>query len=640
VGKLIEDKSPKQVSKLRILDPACGSGSFLLGAFQYLLDYHLEWYETHDPSVYAARKQPAVYQGTRGEWRLTSVEKKRILLNNIYGVDIDRQAVEVTKLSLLLKVLEGETEESLGQQLSLWRERALPNLGENIKCGNSLIGPDFFEVQLMPDVDELRRVNPFDWHAEFPEVMGAGGFDTVIGNPPYIRIQMMKEWAPTEVEFYKRYYTAASKGNYDIYVVFVERALQLLNNQGQMGYILPHKFFQAKYGQPLRELIANGKHLTDIVHFGDQQIFAGASTYTCLLFLGRKGNKQFHYAKAHDLERWRVNGESVEGEIPADKATPIAWNFVVGPGAPLFERLSEMPVTLENSTSRIFQGLKTGADKAYIVDEIERDKNRIKIFSRAKETEYWLEPDLLHTLIKGGDSKRYHLSCTNRLILFPYILQESDSTDLISESSLKKDYPLTWRYLEENKQYLENRERGKMRGAKWFGYTRNQALNVIQLSKIFTPDIANHASFSLDRTGESFFTGGVAGGYGIIVLLEYSREYILGLLNSKLLEWFIRQSATQMRGGYFSFEARFIRNLPIRTINFNEPASAARHDKIVALVERMLELNQKLITAAITSDKQLYQRQIKATDQQIDELVYELYELTEEEIKIVEEETR
>jgi len=355
VGKLVEGKTPRQISKLRIADPACGSGSFLLGAYQYLLDYHRQWYEEHDPARYAKGKRPAVYQapsppplgppqlwggspppldppqpfdlaqdklwgGSRGgEWRLTTAEKKRILLNNIYGVDIDRQAVEVTKLSLLLKVLEGESQETLGRQLALWRERALPNLGDNIKCGNSLIGPDYFEAQLLPDEEEMRRVNPFDWEAEFPEVFlpspasgrgagGEGGFDCVIGNPPYIRIQTMKEWAPTEVEFYKQRYAAASKGNYDIYVVFVERALQLLNERGRMGYILPHKFFQAKYGQPLRQLLAGGSHLAEIIHFGDQQVFAGASTYTCLLFLDKEGNKQFRYVKAHDLDGWRANG--------------------------------------------------------------------------------------------------------------------------------------------------------------------------------------------------------------------------------------------------------------------------------------------------------------------------------------------
>src|SRR5207249_9886582 len=179
IGKLLENKTPKQAAKLRILDPACGSGSFLIGAYQYLLDWHRDWYSDNEAKKWATGKNPAIYQGPGGEWKLTTTERKRILLQNIYGVDIDAQAVEVTKLSLLLKVLEGESDETLKRQLSFVRERALPDLGRNIKCGNSLIGTDYFDGQLLPDEEAMRRINPFDWKAGFPEIMQAGGFDVV-----------------------------------------------------------------------------------------------------------------------------------------------------------------------------------------------------------------------------------------------------------------------------------------------------------------------------------------------------------------------------------------------------------------------------------------------------------------------------
>jgi type II restriction/modification system DNA methylase subunit YeeA len=154
VGKLCEGKTPKQIGSLKILDPACGSGSFLLGAYQYLLDYHRDWYIAHylknkDVTQRFSPAHKEIYQGYGGQWYLTTREKKRILLNNVYGVDIDLQAVEVTKLSLLLKVLEGENQDSLERQIKLFKERALPDLGSNIKCGNSLIGPDFYRDKQM-----------------------------------------------------------------------------------------------------------------------------------------------------------------------------------------------------------------------------------------------------------------------------------------------------------------------------------------------------------------------------------------------------------------------------------------------------------------------------------------------------------
>jgi type I restriction-modification system DNA methylase subunit len=311
VGKLCDSKSPRQIEKLKILDPACGSGSFLIGAYTYLLNYHQEWYVKDGPQKHTKK----VYQGSGGQWYLTTQEKKRILLNNICGVDIDSQAVEVTKLSLLLKVLEGESEETIGKTLKLFRERALPDLGNNIKCGNSLIGPDFYVNQQMSllDEEERYRINVFDWKSEFPEIMKVGGFDAVIGNPPYVRIQALKEWAPIEVEHYKTAFKSASKGNYDIYVVFVERGLSLLNKGGRLAFILPHKFFNAQYGEPLRELIARGKHLAEVVHFGDQQVFAGATTYTCLLFLDKGGANPCRFVKVEDVSAWCSSGKGSEG---------------------------------------------------------------------------------------------------------------------------------------------------------------------------------------------------------------------------------------------------------------------------------------------------------------------------------------
>jgi hypothetical protein len=180
VGRLLEDKTPKEAARLTVLDPACGSGSFLLGAYRYLLEWHQKQYTEAGPE----KHKKEIFQAAGGVWRLTTAEKKRILLNNIYGVDIDPQAVEVTKLSLLLKVLEGESQETLDNQFKLFHERALPDLAGNIKCGNSLIGPDFYEGRqtALFDEEERYRVNVFDWNTAFPKIMKAGGFDAVIGN--------------------------------------------------------------------------------------------------------------------------------------------------------------------------------------------------------------------------------------------------------------------------------------------------------------------------------------------------------------------------------------------------------------------------------------------------------------------------
>jgi Eco57I restriction-modification methylase/N-6 DNA Methylase/TaqI-like C-terminal specificity domain len=636
LGPLCKGKTPKQMKSLRVLDPACGSGSFLLQAYQLLLDEHLAWYEAHDP----ASHKREVYLGPGRKWRLTTAEKHAVLLSSVFGVDIDTQAVEVSKLSLLLKVLEGETAQTL-RQFGLFGERALPSLEENIKCGNSLI--EHADVkELFADEDEKNRINAFDWKKEYPEVFTRGGFDAVVGNPPYIRVQTMQEWAPREVELYKTLYRTAASGNYDIYVVFVEKGLSLLSPSGRLGFILPHKFFNAKYGEGLRELIAKGRHLSEVVHFGDQQVFETATTYTCLLFLEKSARKKpVTVTSVSDLVAWRAGDESAatSATIPIQRVTASDWAFVSGAGGDLLERLRTIPKTLEDVADRIFQGLKTSADKIYIVEEKAQGRKGVRVFSRQTESEYWLEPGLLHPLIKGGDSRRYSLTTTSRLILFPYAPDESGSMSLIPAETLKGRYPLTWHYLSENRDYLQAREGGRMRGDKWYAYIYPKALDVMGLPKIFTPDLAAHAAFSLDETGEVFFTGGVAGGYGLLVSKGHDRLFILGLLNSRLLEWFIRQTAGRMRGGYFSFEARFIRSLPIKTIDPKSVKETAIQADMVRLVKELTSLKKRLGDSKTPHERTQLERQSDAADREIDRLVYGLYGLSSNEIAIVEKET-
>jgi type I restriction-modification system DNA methylase subunit len=672
VGKLIEDivsrkgaKSPgkailQEVAALKILDPACGSGSFLLGAYQYLLDWHLGQY-MQEPGKWTKGKAPKLYQHHKGGWKLTTDERKRILLANIYGVDIDTQAVEVTKLSLLLKVLEGESQETITKQFELFHQRALPDLGSNIKCGNSLIGPDFYQQQQLnlPDDEARYRINAFDWQAEFSEIMnpggpvhrpvrrsfsedgslGEGGFDAVIGNPPYIRIQTMKEWAPVEVELFKTIYRSASAGNYDIYVVFVEKGLTLLNNSGRLGFILPHKFFNAQYGEALRKIISGGKHLAHVVHFGDQQVFASATTYTCLMFLDKAGANECQIVKIDDLDAWRTEGKATEGQIPAKTIATAEWNFAVGAGAGLFDKLSKCPMKL-GDIAHLFVGVQTDADDVFILEKIKRSDKRVLCSSKFTGRQHWFEDGHLKPFLKGSlNIRRYNFSDDTKLLLFPYETQ-SEKSILISADAYRKRFPLTWAYLEECRERLTKRNKGRM-GSEWYGYVYKKNHVRMCTRKLLTPSIATGSCFAADLDGIYYFVGsggGGGGGYGISLLPEVQLHYlyILALLNSRLLSKHLTSVSTPFRGGYIALNRQYIEVMPIRPIDFSKPDDKSRHDKMVELADRMLDLHKKLSVAKAPHDKEFLQRQISTTDQEIDRLVYELYGLTEEEIKIVE----
>ncbi len=287
-------KTPKQVGKLKILDPACGSGSFLIGAYQYLLDWHRDRYVESDPEKHARGRNPRLYRGPAGQWRLTTAEKKRILLNNIYGVDIDPQAVEVTKLSLLLKVLEGESQQTISNQLRLFHERALPDLSANIKCGNSLIGPDFYtdRQKTLLDEEEIYRINAFNWQTEFPQIFKRTppGFDAVIGNPPWVSLSGKfgaDVFSRVEVDYLIRRF----EGNTympNMYEYFVTQGLVLTRDAGRFSFIVPDRLGFNSQFISLRRRILTTARINSLVY---RVPFPGITADT-LMFVFQKGKAE------------------------------------------------------------------------------------------------------------------------------------------------------------------------------------------------------------------------------------------------------------------------------------------------------------------------------------------------------------
>lgn len=293
LGSLLNEKSCSQISgdkrrkvdpAVRVLDPACGSGSFLIEAYQYLLDWYRAKYIEDGTSRHSKGKAPRLYQASGQEWRLTIAEKRRILLAHIFGVDIDPQAVEVTKLSLLMKVLEGEKGDALAAQMNLFQMRALPDLGNNIRCGNSLIGIDFYSQDslLLSEEDEA-RINPFDWDRFLAETTNSFGFDVIIGNPPYVLLQDENRQHHLEGYIASNYKVAAYK--VDTYHLFIEMALKHLTSDGRFAFITPSNFLTNNHAVGLRSLLLDNG-LSEVVNFRGR-VFQKASVDTCIFLIDR-----------------------------------------------------------------------------------------------------------------------------------------------------------------------------------------------------------------------------------------------------------------------------------------------------------------------------------------------------------------
>ena len=323
VGKLLQDKTPQEAGKLHILDPACGSGSFLLGAYQHLLDWHRDWYVNNDPQKWVTGKNPTMYQAQGGDWHLTTAQKKRILLNNIYGVDIDSQAVEVTKLSLLLKVLEGENNQTLERQFKFFHERALPDLGNNIKCGNSLIGPDFYDQQPLLDEDERYRINVFDWGKEFPAIMETGGFNAVIGNPPY-GASFNKE----EIEYMLQQFKL-QEYQLDSYLLFVEKALTLVKKQGFVGVIIPNTWLLNLLTPQIRKHVFDHSQIVEVVHYR-YPVFKDATVDTEIII--------FQEGKPNVKHKLQVTIVGKDASVESYRIPQLRWQAGKGKPVNIFER--------------------------------------------------------------------------------------------------------------------------------------------------------------------------------------------------------------------------------------------------------------------------------------------------------------
>ncbi|MCG2812395.1 MAG: Eco57I restriction-modification methylase domain-containing protein, partial [Candidatus Aminicenantes bacterium] len=609
VGKQIEGKSPADLAgnktkpPFRVLDMACGSGSFLLGAYQFLLDHCLKWYQANPSKKHAK----AVYQNAKGETCLSIGERKRILTSHIFGVDIDRQAVETTKLSLLLKALEGENDTSLSKQMTLFHERALPNLSDNIKCGNSLIASDF---SMLPE--DLVRVNAFDWPAQFPEAMKAGGFDAIIGNPPYIRIQ---GFPADQVDYFVKHYRAAT-GNYDIYVNFIERGLNLLSSVGHLGMILPNKYFRTDYGRGLRSVLSERNAVEKIVDFGANQVFE-ATTYTCLIFLSHNKNSTFKYVNStanesvlRDLKFEQRQGNSL---------TCDAWTFANLLQAKVMEKLKSISVRLMDLPADMSRGSSSGDDEIFVIDA----------------NDHGIENEILRTPLFASDFGRYSFAPKNKWkIIFPYAAKNV-KLSLLSTPDIRQKYPKTFAYLEQNSAKLKKRKQFK----EWFGYSAPRNLDLHDRAQIAVPLLADKGLYALIPQS---FSGSLcpmaSGGFTITLgtTCELKPEFVLGILNSKLLFWVLRQTSNIFRGGWITCTKQYFGELPIVRLNLSNPAEKALYDKLVGLVEKMLALTPKLRGATSESEKAALQNAVTTTDAEIDRLVYELYGLTEEEIKIVE----
>jgi len=568
VGKLLEGKTPAEVSSLRIVDPACGSGSFLIGAYQYLLEWHKNYYAANPPR--SKKNNPLTPDG-----HLSTAEKKRILLNNIYGVDIDVNAVEVTKLSLLLKCMEGETQASISYQLGMFNERVLPTLDNNIKSGNSLIGTDFYDTQL--DFGEEKKVKPFNWQKAFPEVFASGGFDAVIGNPPYGAGFINKE-----VEYFKPLYKSAV-WRCESYLLFIERALNILKVNGLLGYIIPDTLLNLGFTEPSRKLLLQNSEIKEIVGL-PSNVFSGATVDTIILISEKKDAALvFHSSE--------VSVKYFDKKLTISAISHPTREFVI--------RSDDWYI------KKAFN-LLTDTYENILIERIERDKQVIsdiaEMFSGIKVYEVGKGKPPQTEIIR--DSKPFTSSLKNNEYWSPFF-----------DGKHIGRYQLFWK--EDN--WLEYGE--------WLAAPRNS--NNFIGEKILIRKITGKTLIATYIPDTSYCNTLLF--VLKIMSADYSYKSLLGILNSTLIGWYFRKKFQIKDDDTFpQIMIRDILQFPIPVIGKHIAS------ELDSFVDQLLSLNRELQSVTLESRREQLQAKIDHCEERVNRLVYELYGLTEEEIAVVE----
>lgn len=628
---MYKGKTPDVVARYRIADICCGSGNFLLSAFEYIMNYYIEFYRTHD--LEQAVRRGDIYRLPGSTDYILAYERKRsILQNNIFGVDLDPLAVEVSKFSLLLKALENASLDEVEAYHQHTHNKILPNLDENIKTGNSLVDPSYaeFDDTIYDNIALMNKLKLFDWSAEF----GSRKFDAIIGNPPYIRVQNMVHYSREEYDFYKSGvspYAVSKAETLDKYYLFIEKGLSLLRKNGMLGYIVPHKFMSIKSGAELRALLTSNRNVQKILHFGTHQVFKNRSTYTCILVVSKQANTKFEIGFVQDWNRFLFDHSTDCRSYPAAYLSRQPWTFLPQSIAEHLKRISSSCVPLSSLTD-IFVGVQTSADPIYIIHADREDESFIYSHNRQNQ-EFKIEKGILRKSIYDVQLTRYKKIVANSYIIFPYKAVNGKPVPY-SLDEMSANFPHALAYLEGFRKELDQRNMPSRREGNWFAFGRSQSLR-----RFFSGE---HLIWSVLSVGANYvydnemvvFTGGGNGPFYGLEMKRTSREsifYIQAVLNHWLMELLVKSKTSTFRGDYYSHGKQFIVSLPIYKIDFDNPIEAAKHQQIAESVQTLMRLKDQQAAAPNAAQSTVLERSIAAVNRKLNQAIDELYQVASQE---------
>ena len=631
MDKLLDKKSIEQIGALKIADICCGSGMFLLGVYDYLVEYYTKYYMKKYNINEGYIEEKELFLQPNQAITLSIEEKKNILLNNIFGVDIDPLAVEVAKFSLVLKMIEDSSPQEVEEYIKTYKCAILPNLDCNIRCGNSLVGMDYLELDdLSQEAEVISKINPFDWESEFFSQLCIDGFDAIIGNPPYIRTQNIIKYLNEEYQYIKHdsaNYVTAKTELLDEYLLFIEKATKLLKEDGKLLYLVPNKFLSLQNGKCLRKYISENKYLSNLSNFYSNQIIPKRSTYLCVLELTKKENKEFAFKDIENVYLWRAGEEIKEKVYPIEYITEEPWIFWSEDNEEKLKNLDKTCKPLE-SFCDIYVGLQTSNDNIYIISPNTQDENYV-YFTDYNGVDRKVERGILRPCIYDAQIEQFVDIDPNAYIVFPYKEMNGRTAILYTVEEMESDFPECYSYLKEYKEVLLERSIQNITDENWFKYGRSQSIGrfLNEKESLIWPVLSLKANYVYDE-GTTLFTGGGNGPYYGLRMknnCELKIEYIQAMLSYSFIEGLVKEKATTFRGAYYSHGKQFIKGLPIKDIDFSNQREVDLYNNIVNLMGQIKDINNKISNSKNKHDKNIQERIFEAKKIALDKDIQELY---------------
>lgn len=618
-----------ELLKVKILDPCCGSGVFLVSCYELISKKMIQILEN---SEIERQMYPDYFFVCNGQMLLTILARRSIVTNCLYGIDCDEAAGEVTKMSLALKIVDGNNPLAW-EGIGAFGDGVLREIARNIKLGNTLV-----DIDGHFNPNQVLDIKPFSVSSSFEEVFNEyGGFSYIVGNPPYVETKRYKAAQPAMHNYLREKYSSF-EGKADLAVLFIEKSMRLLNNSGKLGFIIQRRWFKTDYGRPARRLINDGKYLKRLIDFKATNIFKGRMVYASILFLNKLPSETIEYYYMPDtadriktlFENSSLSGEFADCQysiLPAQAGTET-WNFEQYEITKLVEKYTDKWNTFSQYPQlRIKDGIQALWKKIYHLQEVHFENN-IAVGRNGFGEIVRIEKDLVRGVIYNREFYPFKKVEPMAYCLFPY---EGSSNNAIPFSEMEERFPLAYTYLAENEQRIKNKVVHRD-GDLWHTFTREHNHSLYSTDKIIVPMTARDTIATYMPDSELYMDNANVWFINVSGASPDIMKAITCIINSTIFSVFGKSGANPQAGGYYKFNKQFLAPVPFPSGRVVESPEiqrlAALYDEISVIQENYLR--------STPGRKEILAGRLKILWAELDNICYSLYEVADAEKRRIE----